>query len=183
MKLFVCMRTCVRLAAAFSLFLIFSFPSRISAQVVGATISGSVLDSSGSKMAGVNIVVTNIGTGIATTTVTKGEGTFDVPNLQPGNYEVTATAKGFSTLLRKGITLTVGQELILNLSLQVGGVNEQVTVTAEAPTVNLANATISGVIEQKTVARVASERPLLDRPGNFAARRAPISEPAPNQCG
>ena len=68
-----------------------------------------------------------------------------------GNYEISASAKGFSTLVRKGITLTVGQELILNLSLQVGSVNEQVTVTAEAPTVNLANATISGVIEQRTV--------------------------------
>ncbi len=50
--------------------------------------------------------------------------------------------------------MTVGQELVLNLALQVGSVNEQVTVTAEAPTVNLANATISGVVEQSTVAEL-----------------------------
>src|SRR6202166_2820656 len=143
--------TCVRFAAILALLFSFFLPARVSAQVVGASISGTVTDSSGSKMPGVDISITNVGTGIVTTTATKGEGTFGVPNLQPGNYEISASAKGFSTLVRKGITLTVGQELILNLSLQVGSVNETVTVTAEAPTVNLANATISGVIEQRTV--------------------------------
>lgn len=143
--------TCVYSLSFIAVLLSFCFTARVAAQVVGATISGTVSDSSGSKMPGANIAITNVGTGIVTNTVTKGEGTFTVPNLQPGNYEISATQKGFSTLVRKGITLTVGQELILNLSLQVGGVNEQVTVTAEAPTVNLANATISGVIEQHTV--------------------------------
>ena len=112
--------TCVRFAAILALFLSFFLPARVSAQVVGATISGTVTDASGSKMPGVDISITNVGTGIVTTTATKGEGTFGVPNLQPGNYEISASAKGFSTLVRKGITLTVGQELILNLSLQVG---------------------------------------------------------------
>ncbi len=144
-------KTCVYFAATLALLLSLFTPAPADAQVVGATISGAVTDSSGSKMPGVDVVITNVGTGIATSTVTKSEGTFVVPNLQPGNYDVSASAKGFSTLVRKGITLTVGQELILNLSLQVGSVNETVTVTAEAPTVNLANATISGVIEQRTV--------------------------------
>ncbi|HTC63060.1 MAG TPA: TonB-dependent receptor [Candidatus Saccharimonadales bacterium] len=144
----------MRTAFIFAILIGFFHPAPMSAQVVGATISGTVTDPSGSKMAGVTVTISNTGTGIATTTETKAEGSFGVPNLQPGNYEVAASAKGFSTLVRKGITLTVGQELILNLALQVGSMNEQVTVTAEAPTVNLANATISGVIEQKTVAEL-----------------------------
>ncbi len=123
--------TCMRIALPIALLFSFFLPTQVSAQVVGATISGTVTDTSGSKMPGVDIVITNVGTGIATTTATKGEGTFDVPNLQPGNYEISASAKGFSNLVRKGITLTVGQELILNLSLQIGSVNEQVVVTAE----------------------------------------------------
>ena len=143
--------TCVYLLALITLVLSFCLTAQVSAQVVGATISGTVTDSSGSKMPGVDISITNVGTGIVTNTVTKGEGSFTVPNLQPGSYQISASQKGFSTLVRKGISLTVGQELILNLSLQVGSVNEQVTVTADAPTVNLANATISGVIEQRTV--------------------------------
>src|ERR1700692_2452967 len=100
---------CVRIVLPFALLLSFCLPAQVSAQVVGATVSGTVTDSSGSKMPGVDIVITNVGTGIATTTVTKGEGTFGVPNLQPGNYEISAAAKGFSSLLRKGSTLTVGQ--------------------------------------------------------------------------
>ena len=143
--------TCVRIALPLAMLLSFCLPMRVSAQVVGASISGAVTDPSGSKMAGVDIAITNVETGIATRTTTKGEGTFSVPNLQPGNYEISAAAKGFSTLIRKGVTLTVGQELILNLTLQVGGVNEQVTVTAEAPTVNLANATLGGLVEGRAV--------------------------------
>jgi hypothetical protein len=137
----------VLLAALFA----FALPSRLSAQVVGATVSGTVLDPSGAKVPNADIAITNVDTGITTKTTTKSDGVFVVPNLTPGSYDVTAVAKGFSTLIRKGITLTVGQELILNLNVQMGGVNEQVTVTAEAPTVNLANATISGVVEQRTV--------------------------------
>ena len=145
---------CVRFALALAMMLVFVLPARVSAQVVGATMSGTVVDPSGAKIPGVDIVITNVGTGISTSTVTRSEGVFDVPNLQPGNYDVKASANGFSTLLRKGITLTVGQELILNLSLTMGSTTDQVVVTAEAPTVNLANATISGVVEQKTVAEL-----------------------------
>lgn len=144
-------RVCVRIALLFALVLSICMPAPVSAQVVGATISGTVVDASGAKMAGADITITNVGTGITTTTTTKTEGVFGVPNLQPGNYEISVSAKGFSTLVRKGITLNVGQELILNLSLQVGSVSEQVTVTAEAPTVNLANATIGGLVNQRTV--------------------------------
>jgi hypothetical protein len=143
--------TCVFSLAILAFLLSFSFSTPVSAQVVGATVSGAVLDPSGAKVADADVAITNVGTGIVTRTTTKSDGIFVVPNLQPGNYEVLVSAKGFSTLLRKGITLTVGQELILNLGVEMGGVNQQVTVTAEAPTVNLANATISGVIEQRTV--------------------------------
>jgi hypothetical protein len=141
----------VCLSVIFALILSLFLPSQVSAQVVGATVSGSVLDPSGAKVPDADVTITNVGTGIVTRTTTKSDGIFNVPNLLPGNYEVTVAAKGFSTLLRKGITLTVGQELILNLSVSMGGVNEQVTVTAEAPTVNLANATIGGTVEQRTV--------------------------------
>ena len=145
-------RVCVfQLVAFHRYFLMLLFLSRVSAQVVGATISGTVTDTSGSKMPSVDIVDHQ-----------RRNRHHDeyhhqrrrhIHRAQPaaGQLRNLRSQKGFSTLVRKGITLTVGQELILNLSLQVGSVNEQVTVTADAPTVNLANATISGVIEQRTV--------------------------------
>lgn len=142
---------CVSLAVPIALIFGFIFSTRVSAQVVGATVSGTVVDSSGAKVPDAKITITNVGTGIATTTTTKSDGVFVVPNLNPGNYEVLVEAKGFSTLDRKGITLTVGQELILNLTLQLGAVSQTVTVTAEAPTVNLANATLGGLVEGTTV--------------------------------
>ena len=169
--------TCVFSLAFLILLVGFSLSAPVSAQVVGATVSGSVLDSSGSKVADADINITNIGTGIVTRASTKSDGVFVVPNLQPGNYEVSVTAKGFSTLVRKGITLTVGQELILNLGLEVGGVNQQVTVTAEAPTVNLANATISGVVEQHTV----QELPLNGRSWTDLATLQPGVHQSENQ--
>ena len=143
--------TCVCFVVVLAALVGFTLPSPLSAQVVGATVSGTVVDSSGAKVPGADVTITNVGTQIAAHTATKSDGIFVVPNLTPGNYDISASARGFSTLVRKGVTLTVGQELILNLTLQVGSVNEQVTVTAEAPTVNLANATISGVVEQRTV--------------------------------
>src|SRR5579871_2183985 len=161
--------TCVLFSAILVVLIGFALPARVSAQVVGATVSGTVTDSSGAKVPAADIKIMNVDTGITNTTQTKTDGVFVVPNLNPGNYEVTAAAKGFSTLVRKGIVLTVGQELILNLTLQVGGVNEQVTVTAEAPTVNLANATLGGLVEGKAV----QELPLNGRSWTDLAKLQP----------
>ena len=67
---------------------------------------------------------------------------------------------GFETLTRTGVTLAVGQEANLTLGLKVGSVNEQVTVTAEAPVVNTSSSSVSGVVEQQRIeeVRIAEER-------------------------
>ena len=97
--------------------------------MVGATISGTVVDPSGAVVAGVKIVVKNVSTGSVANAATNGVGVFNAPNLPPGTYELTASAAGFSTLVRSRITLTVGQELVLNLTLQVGNTTQQIEVT------------------------------------------------------
>ncbi|MCZ6750966.1 MAG: TonB-dependent receptor, partial [Acidobacteria bacterium] len=68
--------------------------------------------------------------------------------LPPGPYEFTATMTGFDTLVRSGITLTVGANIALNMTMQVGSVSTQVTVTGEAPLVNTTTAGVSGVVEE-----------------------------------
>jgi hypothetical protein len=144
-------RKFVCFAAIFGALLGFTLPACISAQMVGATVSGTVVDASGAVVPNVTIVAKNVATGGTANAVTNGVGVFDAPNLQPGIYDISASAPGFSTLVRKGITLTVGQELVLNLTVQVGNTSTQIEVNTEAPTVDLANATVGGLVNETTV--------------------------------
>jgi len=116
--------------------------------------SGTVTDTSGGMVPDANISVKNVATGITRTAVTNGSGLFSMPNLQPGPYEITAGAAGFNTDVRTGITLNVGQELVLNFTVKPGMATQTVEVNAEAPTVNLANATIGGINDSRTVAEL-----------------------------
>jgi Carboxypeptidase regulatory-like domain/TonB-dependent Receptor Plug Domain len=129
-------------------------PSRLSAQIVGATMSGTVTDTSGGVVPNASISVKNIGTGITHGTVTNSAGLYTVPNLQPGPYELTAAADGFNTGVRTGITLNVGQELVLNLTIKPGMAAQAVEVSASAPTVNLANASLGGINDSTTIAEL-----------------------------
>jgi len=145
------MYTCVRLAMTFLALLGLSLPVKVSAQTVGATVSGTVVDPTGAVIPSVKIVLQNVSTGSVMNAATNGVGVFTAPNLPAGVYIITASAQGFSTLVRKAITLTVGQELVLNLNLQIGNTSQTIEVTTEAPTVDLANATVGGVITEATV--------------------------------
>jgi len=121
------------------------------AQVAGATLSGIVADQSGGVIPQVSISVRNTATDITRTTTTSAAGFYTVPNLLPGTYEVKAEAKGFSSEIQAGITLTVGQEQVLNFTLRVGQASQTVVVTTEAPNVELASSSISAVINSTTV--------------------------------
>ena len=145
------MCACIGFAIIFAVLLVFSCPAWVSAQMVGATISGTIVDASGSVVPGVKIVLKNASTGSIANAATNSVGVFDAPNLPPGTYDLSASAAGFSTLVRKAISLTVGQELVLNLTLQVGNTSQQIEVTTEAPTVDLANATVGGLVNATTV--------------------------------
>jgi carboxypeptidase family protein/TonB-dependent receptor-like protein len=129
-------------------------PSPLSAQVVGATVSGTVVDASGAVTTGVTISLKNVATGSVRNSVTNGVGFYIAPNLQAGIYELTASALGFATQVRSGITLTVGEELLLNLTMKVGRISESVRVSTEAPTVDLANATLGGVTDATTIEEI-----------------------------
>jgi len=120
-------------------------------QVVGATVTGTVTDPSGAAIPGVKIAITNVATSVTRSAATNSVGLYTAPNLIAGHYQVTATAQGFKTLVRRGLILTTGEDLVLNLTMQVGAVTQAVTVTGAAPTVNLANATMGGVNNRLTV--------------------------------
>lgn len=118
-------------------------------QVITGTISGTVTDQTGAVVPGANVVVRQVETGIAHNVSTDAAGRYRVSQLGLGNYEVTAGATGFQTMVRSGITLTVGREALVDFALQVGSVAESVTVTGEAPLVTTTSATVSGLVSDQ----------------------------------
>jgi len=122
------------------------------AQVAGGTISGTITDPSERLVPQAQVSITNVATGVITTVMTNADGFFTAPNLLPGEYEITVSAKGFTTEARKGITLTVGAQQVFNLTLHVGSAARTVVeVTTEAPAVQLASSDISAVVTASTV--------------------------------
>src|SRR3984893_7950778 len=113
------------------------------AQVVGATLAGTVTDGSGAAVANADISIKNTATGVVREVTTDSAGFYSAPNLLPGIYEITAVALGFSTYLQKNLTLTVGASKAVNISLQIGQVSEQADVISTPPDVQLTSSTIS----------------------------------------
>ncbi len=119
------------------------------AQVTTATISGIIKDETGAILPGVTITLKNLETGIARTVITDEQGRYHAPNLALGNYEVQAALAGFQTAVRRGVELTVGRHAIVDFTLKVGEMTEEIVVTGEAPLVDTTSSMISGLVEDK----------------------------------
>jgi hypothetical protein len=122
----------------------------VSGQVTAA-ISGTVEDTSGATIAGANVIVKNLETGLTRTTKTAENGTFRLPSLPLGPVEVSADKSNFKHEVRKGINLIVGQEVKLKLVLELGDLKQQVTVSGESPLVNTETGEISGFVGERAV--------------------------------
>ena len=122
-----------------------------SAQVTGATLTGTVTDSSGAVIPKAQVTMTDVATGVARKVETDNAGLYTAPNLLPGNYQVSVLATGFSSEVRRGIALTVGAQQVLDIKMQVGQVTQTLEVTEQAPTVELASSALSGEVSATTV--------------------------------
>src|ERR1700730_16476363 len=129
--------------------LLISLPLR--AQVAGGTLSGSITDPSGAVVANAQVVIKNTATGVAKTVTTNTDGFYSAANLLPGEYEVAVSATGFSTGVKKGITINVGSQPVFNMALQIGTVANTVEVSTEAPIVQLTSSDISATVSATTV--------------------------------
>ncbi|OFW36536.1 MAG: hypothetical protein A3J28_18735, partial [Acidobacteria bacterium RIFCSPLOWO2_12_FULL_60_22] len=121
------------------------------AQVTTGTISGTVQDSTGAVVPGVNITIRNTETGLTRAVASDEAGRYRAPNLPLGAYEVEGSKAGFQTEVRRGITLTVGREAVVNLPLKVGAVAERVEVTGEAPLVDTTSASMEFLVDDKKI--------------------------------
>lgn len=128
-------------------------PIHVYAQVVGATLTGTVTDPSGAVVSQAEVSIENTSTAIATLFMTNAEGIYAAPNLPAGNYQVTVSAKGFKTEVSKGVNLTVGAQQVLNISLQVGAAAQRVEieVTDMEAAVELASSSVDGVVSAATI--------------------------------
>jgi hypothetical protein len=107
------------------------------------TILGNVRDTSGSAVPKVTIKLRNLGTNITVQVVSNELGYYELPLLQAGMYEVTAEAPGFKMFKQSDVELATSRTVRVDVALEVGAVSEQVTVTAEAGTIETERPTIT----------------------------------------
>ena len=120
------------------------------AQVAGATLTGTITDAQGGAVANAKVSARNTATGITSETTTNSTGNYNLVNIKPAEYEVSVSATGFNTTKTK-VTLTVGAQQELSLSLKVGDTTTLVEVTGAAPVIETENATLAGNIQSAQI--------------------------------
>src|SRR5271169_2476293 len=114
-------------------------------------ILGTVSDQSGGVVSGATVTVIDTERGVNRTLTTDDAGAYNAPNLTPGSYTVRGESKGFKKIERQGITIEVGHEVRVDLTLQPGEQNQTVTVTEAVPLVETTNATMGGTLENADI--------------------------------
>jgi len=118
---------------------------------MSASLSGIVTDPSGAPVPAAAVTIKNLETAAARNTVTDDAGRYQVASLPVGQYEVRVTKSGFQEEIRSGIHLVVGQEASVDIRLQVGEMQQRVSVTEEAPMVSTTTRDISGLVGEQQV--------------------------------
>lgn len=142
---------------------VLSMPAILSAQSGTADLTGKVLDQQGGALPGVLVVARNQDSGTFRQSVSASNGTFQFPGLMPGVYHVEAELAGFNKYQRTDLRLEIGKTVAVDITLTIGGLSEQIAVTAEAPLVDTTSKEVGGFI---------ATRELLDLPTsnrNFTA--------------
>jgi hypothetical protein len=146
---------CWRIAGFFApLALLVCFSVAAFAQAGSGTISGTLTDPNGGVVPDAKVTIRNPENGSEREVLTNGTGLYTFPFLAPGPYEMTVVKAGFATMVRKDLTLQVGQLLTLDLQLKVQSTAETVTVTGEAPIVDTSKTDVSQVVSPAFVSNL-----------------------------
>src|SRR6185436_4161819 len=119
-----------------------------------ATLTGFVSDPTGTIMVGAKVTAVNTATQFVSEGLTNETGRFSIPYLLPGSYELRVEAAGFRSYLRKGIELRAGEAPRIDVTLELGSVNESVTVSGAAPLLATETSTMIGGMTNTTLMRV-----------------------------
>ena len=117
----------------------------------GATLVGTVRDSTGSAVAGAKVTVVNTATAFLAETTTSTEGAYYVPYLAPGEYRVKVSAAGFKEFVRAGISMRSAEVPRVDILMEVGALSDSVTVSGAASLLNTENVISSYVISKEAL--------------------------------
>jgi Carboxypeptidase regulatory-like domain len=145
--------------ACFALSVALVIPALLMAQGASGRIVGRIADPTGAVLAGAKITLVNDATGISRDALTNDSGDYSFVEVVPGTYTVTFELTGFKKNVQKAITVDVNQVVTLNSTLQIGGSQETVEVTSEAPQVDTTSTQLGAVINDRSV----NELPLNTR--------------------
>jgi carboxypeptidase family protein len=124
----------------------------LAAQTFRGTILGTVTDASGAVVAGAKVTVHNTSTGLDRTTQTSGDGSYSIPELPIGTYNVSVTQSGFQTFVANGVTVDVATERRLDAALKTGEVSTRVEVSVDQlPIVDTTSAELGGTLTSETI--------------------------------
>jgi len=149
-------------------------------QAMNGLIEGVVKDSTGGVLPGVNVTVTNTTTGESKAFVTDATGNYRAPLLSLGSYKVRVELSGFKAFERAGFTISAGQNVVVNATLETGVMTETVTVTGESPVANPGKVDIGRTISEDEIKNL----PLVSRnPYNFAFLQPNVTGYENNEFG
>ena len=118
-------------------------------QVERARIIGTVKDQTGAVIPGATITITNVLTNISQTTATRADGTYESVPLRIGEYRIEAAQSGFKRMVREGVVLQIQQTAVVDLIMELGGITQEVSITATAPLLTPTEATQGQVIDNQ----------------------------------
>ncbi len=121
------------------------------AQTERGNITGSVTDSSGARIPGAVVIVTNVATNRPATVTSTDAGDYNLPGLSPGTYRIEVSASGFKKFVREGVVVTAAASIRADARMEVGQVSETVEVTSDIAQVQTENAKITTAVQNKMV--------------------------------
>src|SRR6267154_5529898 len=127
--------------------LLLGFSSPAMGQAVNATLLGTVTDTTGALVAGARVTATEMKTGVSRSTTTNDSGNYEFADLPPGQYEIATEKQGFKRAVRSGVDVVVNTDTRVNIAVELGAVNESVTITAEIPILQTDRADVGEKIE------------------------------------
>jgi hypothetical protein len=148
--------TVKRSGLVFAVFFLLLFGLSFHAFGQEATILGTVTDPSGAAVPNVKVTVINTDTGLSRTQTTNSDGQYVSADIHIGQYNVRAQASGFKVAEEKGVVLQVGDRKRVDFKLQVGNVQEQVSVEANAVAVQTDTGEVSGVVTGQQISQLAT---------------------------